>query len=170
MKRVSWPGVALVAGSTLFSWLTASPHTPWSAAPAAPSAVPGRVAPAPSATSMSALQLHDWTPPAPETARRDRNIFAFKRPGPKALPPPAPAADLLAPGGSGLQPALALFKLIGIADDAGSRTAIISGQGQLYLVKEGETVAFVYRVSRVAPESVELEDTTGGAPLRLFLK
>jgi hypothetical protein len=119
---------------------------------------------------MSALQLHDWTPAAHEPARRDRNIFAFKRPAPKALPAPAPAADLLAPAASGQQPALALFKLIGIADDAGSRTAIISGQGQLYLVREGETVAFVYRVSRVAPESVELEDTTGGAPLRLFLK
>lgn len=170
MKRLSWPGIILVAGSTIVSWLTTSPGV------APPGRTSGRAAaiergPGETASaSIAAMQLHDWNRAARDVGRADRNIFTFKRPGPKAVPEPAPATGLLAAGREGRQPALALFKLIGVAEDAGSRTAIISGQGQLYLVKEGETVAFIYRVGRLSPESVELEDSTGGPPLRLFLK
>jgi hypothetical protein len=38
------------------------------------------------------------------------------------------------------------------------------------MVKEGETLAWIYRVGRLSGESVELLDTTGGEPLRLSLK
>lgn len=183
MKRVSWPGVIVVAGSTIYSWFNVSP-------PVSPAARTGEAAAAidrsaqaggheVSSDSIASMQLHDWSPKAPAQVRPDRNIFTFTRPAPKAAPaPPAQGAPgttgLLAPGGDGLQPPLQLFKLIGVAEDAGpegvTRTAIISGQGQLYLVKEGETVAWIYRVGRMSAGAVELLDTTGGPPLRLFLK
>ena len=85
----------------------------------------------------------------------------------------SPAAGLLA-GGDGKTAPLIMFKLIGVAEDQGpdgvTRTAILSAQGQLYMVKEGETLAWIYRVGRVSGDSVELLDTTGGDPLTLFLK
>ncbi len=78
----------------------------------------------------------------------------------------APAAPVAAP-----PPAL---KLAGIAEDAGPggpiRTAIISGLGQLFLVKEGERVAGRYRVTKIAADLVELADTGDGTVLRLPLK
>lgn len=174
---MSWPGVILVAGSTIYSWYTASPQV----SPVGPVARPAPVNAAPAergsqsdAASIAALQLHDWRTKAPPHARPDRDIFAFTRP-PAGMPVAQPAlgVGLLAAPADG-QSGLALFKLIGVAEDAGpegiSRTAIISGQGQLYMVKEGETVAWIYRVGRMSGESVELLDTTGGAPLMLFLK
>ena len=126
----------------------------------------------PTAASIAAMRLHDWGPRPAAPGRAARDIFAFKR---RTLPGPpiasnAPLATVAAP----VQPPLALFKLIGVAEDAGAggviRTAIISGQGQLYLVKEGETVASIYRVGMLSADSVELLDSTGGPVVRLALK
>jgi hypothetical protein len=65
-------------------------------------------------------------------------------------------------------------KLSGIAEDVTaegvSRTAIISGFGQLFLVKEGDSVTDRYRVAKISSDVVELSDLTGGAVLRLALK
>ncbi len=52
------------------------------------------------------------------------------------------------------------FALIGVAEDGGVRTAIISGQGQLFMVKDGELVAERYRVTHVGADAVDLEPTT----------
>jgi hypothetical protein len=67
------------------------------------------------------------------------------------------------------------LKLSGFAEDTAAdggvvRTAIISSPTQLYLVKEGETVAARYRVTKISPDAVELADVNGGASLRLTLK
>jgi hypothetical protein len=182
MKRLSWPGVAVVAGSTLLSWLAGSPGTSPSKranARVEPSGQPARTAPAESAghdaeaAAIESMQLHDWRERLSGHAERERNIFSFKRSA-KPVPPPVPERSLLAAGAGAERPALVLFKLIGVAEDPAAdgpiRTAIISGQGQLYLAKEGDTVAFIYRVGRVSSESVELIDTAGGAPLELTLK
>jgi hypothetical protein len=183
MKRVSWPGVILVAGSTIYSWVNTAPGVPAGVPSHEPAArIASRVPAAQgeaSAAAIDALQLHDWSSKAQAHGRHDRDIFSFTRPAPKPAPLAAlpPAAGLLAPGGAGQPAPIALFKLIGVAEDASpdgrgetSRTAIISGQGQLYLVKEGETVAWIYRVGRLSADGVELLDTTGGPALRLFLK
>ncbi|HEY7791636.1 MAG TPA: hypothetical protein VIC33_14055 [Vicinamibacterales bacterium] len=64
-----------------------------------------------------------------------------------------------------------VLHLEGIADDgAGGLTAIIDGDGQLFLVKPGDAVTTRYRVKTVAPGTVELEDLTGGPSLRLDLQ
>jgi hypothetical protein len=181
MKRVSWPGVIVVAGSTIYSWMNTAPgvrsgvpnHEPAARIEPHVPAAQGET----STAAIDALQLHDWSPKALAHGRPDRDIFTFTRPAPKPAAVQPPAAGLLAAAGAGQPPPIALFKLIGVAEDSSpdgrgepTRTAIISGQGQLYLVKEGETVAFIYRVGRMSADGVELLDTTGGPALRLFLK
>jgi hypothetical protein len=178
MKRLSWPGVAVVAGSTILSWLNTSHIVPPIAHTRAAigSATTTNAATATSAVSasdsISAMRLHDWGPPTSAPGRTERDIFAFKRRPAKPAPATAPAHELFK--GDGTQAPVVLFKLIGFAEDAGPdgevRTAIISGQGQVYLVKEGETVAWIYRVGKILPDAVELLDSTGGPNLRLVLK
>ena len=74
------------------------------------------------------------------------------------------------------QPAVArapALTLIGLAEDEGPegtiRTAIISGAGDLFIVKEGEAVTRRFRVSRISADVVELADSDGTF-LRLTLK
>src|SRR5688500_12978681 len=61
------------------------------------------------------------------------------------------------------------LKLSGIAQKAGKRSAIIVGDGQIYVVGEGELVAGRYTVIKVDPEAVLLRDTSG-AEQRLVLQ
>ena len=77
-----------------------------------------------------------------------------------AEPPFAPPPAL--PDAAPLAPALPSLKLAGIAEDIEAdgpiRTAIISGEGQLYMVKEGEAVTPRYRVTKISADVVELVD------------
>jgi len=179
MKRLSWPGLAVVAGSTILSWLLGTPGVPSAtraSRAAADSAARPAAAPAPTesaAAAVTAMQLHDWSAGPSTPAPRERDIFAFRR---RSVEPPVlPAAAAAAPD-AGLQPpqsAPVLLRLIGVAEDSESgelrRTAVLSGQGQLYLAKEGDVVA-VYTVGRISADSVELVEAAGGATLRLTLK
>jgi hypothetical protein len=84
----------------------------------------------------------------PASSRRGTNaIAAAVMPAPPVTPPPA-------------------LKLSGIAEDVGPdgpvRTAIVSGMGQLFLVREGDTIAARYRVVRIGSDVIELADPTGG--------
>ena len=102
--------------------------------------------------------------------QRERDLFRFATAAPRvaAVAPvlPAPALPVL-PAGPGL-------KLIGVAEDASTgspvRTAIISAPDQLYVVKEGESVAARYGVRRISADVVELVDTSDSSALRLALK
>jgi Tfp pilus assembly protein PilP len=73
-----------------------------------------------------------------------------------------------------LAPALPALKLAGVAEDPGAegpiRTAIISGEGQLYMVKEGENVTPRYRVVQISAEVVELLDVIDNSTRRLALR
>jgi hypothetical protein len=106
-------------------------------------------------------------PPRPSA----RNPFRFgssksaarplaAEPGVEARPADAPVP---------LEPAL---RLSGIAEQKSGestiRTAVISGDGQLYLVREGEAVAGRYRVVTIDSDAVTLGDDSGGQ-LRLAL-
>jgi hypothetical protein len=90
--------------------------------------------------------------PASSSAARDRGV------APTAIEPTIPDAP----------PPLAL-KLSGVAQKAGKRSAIIVGDGQIYIVSEGELVAGRYTVVKVDPEAVLLRDTSG-AEQRLVLQ
>ena len=70
-------------------------------------------------------------------------------------------------------PAAPSFKLSGIAERKTPtgvvRTAVISGDGQLYLVGEGDLVAGRYRVAVVDSDAVTLREDAGGE-IRLALQ
>jgi hypothetical protein len=109
--------------------------------------------------------LHERLRPT-ATPEHNRNLFQFVAragaPLPIAAPPPAPP---LPP-----RPVEPPFKLIGIAEDSGSRTAILSSPAQLLMVKSGDLVASKYRVMGISVDAIELSDTADGSVLRLALK
>jgi hypothetical protein len=73
-----------------------------------------------------------------------------------------------------LAPAQPPLKLAGIAEDETPegvvRTAIISGEGQLFMVKEGEMVTARYQVVKISADVVELQDATDKSVRRLALR
>lgn len=118
-------------------------------------------------------RLHERLRPAAVPQQPARNLFQFStaRSLPVVASAPAPPAHTEAPA---IQPPPAIV-LIGIAEDIAAdgtpvRTAIISGLGQLFLVKEGDTVTDRYRVAKISAEAVELSQASDGTPLRLVLK
>lgn len=110
---------------------------------------------------------------APRPQEPSRNPFTFKvearRPVSEPVveqAPPLPTLSALAP-----RPALTL---VGIGStttgESTTRTAIISGLGDLFLVKVGEEVAGRYRVNAVGEDAVELVELSGGTPFTLVLR
>ena len=61
-----------------------------------------------------------------------------------------------------------------MAEDAGPdgpvRTAIISGFGQLFIVKEGERVTARYQVAKISGEAAEIMDLGDSSTITLVLK
>lgn len=112
----------------------------------------------PTAEPIEARDLFHY---APRAARRN----ATSAPGP--LVPENRPVEATAPAPSPL-------KLVGIAEDDTAtgpvRTAIVSGFGQLFVVKEQEAVTLRYRVERISSDAVELVDINDHTTLSLILK
>ena len=112
-------------------------------------------------------RLHDRLRPgaAPE---HGRNLFKFAPVHAAATPVAAAVVEPVAavPAAPSQPP----FKLIGIAEDGGVRTAILSSPSQLLMVKDGDIVASNYRVTGISADTVELTATADGSILRLALK
>ena len=122
-------------------------------------------------------RLHERLRPSATPNQPARNLFVFHAAAPRPAAPipvaPKPALSEAAP----LAPVVAqpALKLAGIAEDPGpngttERTAIISGDGQLFMVKEGENVTPRYRVVKVSADVVELMDLSTNTPRRLALR
>lgn len=98
---------------------------------------------------------------------QSRDLFRYAAEKSASQPQPAAEAPVTPPGD---MPAPAL-KLVGIAEDPGDagpvRTAIISGPGSLFIVKEGEIVMSRYRVTKVSSDGVELTDSGDNSTLHL---
>jgi hypothetical protein len=119
-------------------------------------------------------RLHERLRPAAAPREPARNLFSYTAPKP---PPPSrqeieKAALAEVPAAPAPPPPL---KLEGLAEDVGPdgspvRTAVISAQGQLFLVKEGDLIASRFRVVKVSAEVVEIVDPIGNSTLRLALK
>jgi hypothetical protein len=111
-------------------------------------------------------RLHDRLRPsvAPE---HGRNLFRFA-PARAAAAPVAAVVESSPPVAPA--PVEPPFKLIGIAEDAGARTAILSSPSQLLMVRDGDMVASTYRVTGISAGAVELTATSDGSVLRLALK
>ena|SRR5665213_3409786 len=111
-------------------------------------------------------RLHDRLRPtvAPE---RGRNLFQF---APTRVVAPVAAVVPLPVVAAAAAPVEPPFKLIGIAEDAGIRTAILTSSSQLVMVKDGDIVASTYRVTAISADAIELSELTDGHVLRLALK
>jgi hypothetical protein len=121
-------------------------------------------------------RLHDRLRPDAVPRQPARNLFSYheaprREPVHVALAGAAPAISETAAASTVPQPPL---KLDGIAEedsaDGPVRTAIISAEGQLFLVKPGDAVGPRYRVVRVGADAVELTDTIDNSIRRLALK
>jgi hypothetical protein len=84
-------------------------------------------------------------------------------PSPIEAPPPSAAAPPPPP-----------VSLVGIAQDNGAdgptRTAIISAFGELMFLKEGQNIAYTYRVDRIGADGVDLFVLKDGSTLHIPLK
>jgi hypothetical protein len=103
-----------------------------------------------------------------------RNLFEFSRTAPvraaPPVPPDLPEAETPRPAPAAPPP----LKLVGMAEDTGAdgpvRTAIISGFGQLFIVKEGERVTARYQVAKISGEAAEIRDLGDNSTITLVLK
>ena len=165
-----------VVGGALAAWLAGAATSTRSvahpiAAPAAPIDARG------AELASEIARLHERLRPTATPHQPGRNLFVFHTPAPRLVAPvpapPKPALSEAAPIAPIVaQPAL---KLAGIAEDPGAdgaieRTAIISGEGQLFMVKEGETVTPRYRVNKITADVVELQDLNDQTLRRLALR
>jgi hypothetical protein len=118
-------------------------------------------------------RLQERLRPASEPRQPGRNLFTF-RARPAQRPEAAIAAAPVTSAPPPVAPALPSLKLAGIAEDEGPegplRTAIISGEGQLFLVKEGDEVTPRYRVAKITTDVVELVDVNDNSIRRLALR
>jgi hypothetical protein len=114
-------------------------------------------------------RLHERLHPTSAPQQPARDLFEYGgAPAPAAAA--APAADVIVPPAQDAPapPAAPAFALVGIAEDAGVRSAIVTGAGDLLIVREGERVGR-YSVSRIDPTSIVLADPDGGPSLQLDL-
>ncbi len=162
-----------IVGGALAAWLAGaatSTRTP-----------PPIVAPAPPIDARGErladeiARLHERLRPSAAPRQPGRNLFVFNAPAP-AAPAVAPATKAaITEAVAALVPAQPMLKLAGIAEDAEPggallRSAIISAEGQLFIVKEGESVTERYRVTKITPDVVELMDLATNTPRRLALR
>jgi hypothetical protein len=119
-------------------------------------------------------RLHERLRPDATPRLPGRNLFTFQSAVRTARQPMVPApvpAPVEAPPPIAVAPSL---KLIGLAEDDGPdgvvRTAIISGEGELFVVKVGDSVTARYVVTTISADVVELTDTSDQTVRRLPLK
>ena len=123
--------------------------------------------------ALEIARLQERLRPTTTPRQPGRNLFSFHAATARAARM-APIAAAPAPAPVEAPPALPALKLAGIAEDEGPegpmRTAVISGQGQLFLVKEGESVLQRYRVTKISADVVELIDLGDNSIRRLALR
>ncbi len=163
-----WFGAASIAIAT---WLTASTAGPKQ--PAASDISP-RSAPIDRASDTLRLEverLHErLAPNAEPSGQRDLFRFSTPRRSPDATVAPPAADSESAPSPAATPP----MRLIGIAEDVTPdglvRTAVVSGPGDVFLVKPGDTIADRYRVVAVSPDSIQLVDPATSIESTLTLR
>jgi len=144
-------------------------------------ALPAPIIPKPAAIDASGAvlaseiaRLHERLRPSTTPRTPSRNLFAFRAAPAPAAPASAPRAALTEMPVVPQAPPMPVLKLAGISEDPGDagpvRQAFISGEGQLFIVKEGETVTTRYRVAKISPDVVELVDLSDNSTRRLALK
>ena len=170
VRRVLSFGVSTLA---LASWFSAAstPDVPPPVAhvtPRAPSAIDRSSA----LLQAEIARLHDRLVPG-ATPSRSRDLFRFNQPKPRRASVPTTAVDETEPPAP-VPPALPALQLIGVAEDASPdgvvRTAILSGFGDVFLVKAGDTVSGRYRVDQVSADAVQITSLSTSTASTLALR
>jgi len=172
--------IIFVGGVALAAWLSAA------ITPGRPSAAPPIIRPAPidargAALSGEIARLRERLRPDATPRQASRNPFVFGSKPRAASSSPAVRTGTVAAAEASTAPVEAPFglSLAGVAEDPGPaggapvRTAIIVGNGQLSLLKEGDTVTdrdVPYKVGAISIDSTELTDQRNGTVRRLTLK
>lgn len=172
VKRTAMIGVAAIAVAVWISAATTSNTR--TVAPVVPTK-PNVVDKSGAELAVEIQRLHERLRPG-DTPVHSRDLFRYaaRNSAPAAMAAPVPAAPAAPSAQAPLAQLVAPLKLEGLAEDHGDqgpvRTAIISGFGDIFLVKEGESVTSRYRVAKISPDAVELTDLTNNTPLRLALR
>ena len=172
MTRTTLKALWFGGGSILATWLAVSPE------PAVPSASQTSAvqqpasASQPGAEQLSAQAVRLRERSASVTLRPStRNPFQYSSKKLAEDPGAAQDNDVQAAAIDAATPAAPsrpALTLSGVARTAGKRTAIITIDGQIYLVSDGATFAGGYTVVKVDPETVLIRDASG-AEQRLVL-
>ena len=164
MTKTTLKALWLGGGGVLATWLAVTPNQ------SVPTSTPAaeqrpEISRAPSADDLRAQanRLRDRTG-AVTLRESTRNPFRFNASKPVSPSRPlAPAAAVEpAPPPVAVLPSFTLNGVTGQQTPDGlRRTAVISGDGQMYFVSEGESLAGRYTVVKVDPEAVVLRDASG---------
>lgn len=156
---------ALLGGaSVLATWLAVSPNhgVPVTEPAAAVRRTASAAEPTAEELKLQAARLRNRT--AAVTLRPStRNPFRYG--SPKSSAAPRASRERVQP--AAIEPAIQAappappLKLSGVAQKGATRTAILSGDGQIYVVGVGESVAGRYTVVTIDPEAVLLRDAAG---------
>ena len=172
--------IIFVSGVALAAWFSAA------MTPGRPPAASSILRPAPIDSKGAVLaaeiaRLRERLRPdaAPREATRNPFIFRSTRPASPASRIGAAVENGASAAPTVLEPARPRLTLAGIAEDPAPsgdtivRTAIISGNGQVFLAKEGDTVTdrnVDYKVGKISADSAELIDLRDNTIHRLALK
>ena len=176
--------IIFVCGVALAAWLSAAMNP--GRAPAAPAAIrPAPIDATGAVLSGEIARLRERLRPDAAPRQATRNPFVFRSPQPRPSPLAASptesraSGESVAPAATLVAPPTFRLSLAGIAEEpdaAGGppvRTAIVAGNGQVTLAKEGDTVTdggVDYKVGTISADSAELIDVQDGGIHRLTLK
>jgi hypothetical protein len=169
-----------VGGGALAVWLAAAATSP--PPPSAPIAAtpPAAIDRSGAELSTEIARLRERLRPSAQPAQA-RDLFRYRARAAAQSAAAAAARDsalalqlapqqLLAPSLSDVAP----LKLVGMAEDPGDagpiRSAILSGFGDLFIVKAGDSIAGRYRVAAISADNIDLVDVSTNAPLRIPVK
>lgn len=173
-RRIVWFSVSSLA---LASWLASATTT--SVRPPVVPLPPPKSAPIDRSVALlqsEVSRLHERLAPT-IVPSGSRDLFRFSaRPAERrrvvASPRPAPSA--VAADAAPAAPPRPALALIGVAEDTDAdtlvRTAILSGPGDVYLVKPGDTLRGQFRVEQVSADAVQLTDTASNQRFTLTLR
>jgi hypothetical protein len=184
--RMAIPRVLLIVGAVggLTAWVIAqgSPVSGRQEAPSVARGARGAGTPRQAASAsrdpafdLEVHRLRTGVSVMPSPSASGRNPFRFGAASPRPDGGAAHHSATLPTHEAGTTPAdRPPMQLLGVAADENSgslvRTAVIATPRQLYLVREGEQIAFRFQVTRISSDAVELRDLVGDETFQLALR